>query len=434
MATPAEDAQKAEDARKKAVQEQAAKFAVTKHELAAAVGGVGKFKKPIDSSLAQIFDEHANKPAAQSDIKIAISNVIDRALGGYETADEIEQRKVLLSKTSDTAKAVFDTDNIVPSSVDKLLDGVEKLPTLKNFSANKKARKLEVMGALQAGVAPILTAEYKGDATKTAETLKAEALEAFVKQTLSHATDGNLPKDVDNTAQFVTTNIITRDTNMRDALVTFLNDNGITGGANEAVKAAKAKINADTTIDDDIKMAQLAAIDAEQEKKRKNIIASATEQAWPQMLRQAVPDGQKLDTLISVIEDATGPLAEEKKNALKLKMDLITNNDAYGSEAWKSNQKFLKETIQHAAGGGNSLLGGTTIGGMNVGMATLGAAGVTAVTTLSELSTAAKVAIGAVAIGGALAWENGLLNGVLPGSTPAGAKPTDTKAAGAAKK
>ena len=348
-------------------------------------------RQRVAKQLQEVYSENGNKPISPKETKETIDAIISNTLQPAESVEDEDKRSQLLEKTKDVATLMEGSRKNLSKQVDSALTLV------KTDNGVKDAQKLRIIDDLSRSIGPILT-------THSEEISVEEALTSSIAASLKNATHSKYTIDLDKAAENMAKEVMRADAEMKTEM----------GAVLDTLKIKDGKIERDLT-----------------EAEKEQIIASTSARIWPEMMREEIQPNYRPAVIKSILSDVineqTGTLTVQNKTEIQEVGERIKAHIKYAGV--DKNTSLVTSTVNNALGGGGSILGGTTIGGMNVGMVTMGAAGVTAVTALSELSTAAKVAIGAAVIGGALAYENGLLNGVLPGSTPAGAKPEGKSAA-----
>ena len=428
MGTPAEDA------KAKLAQEKAAQLAVIEKEaeasLAQAYTGIRLSevqKQKIHDRLVQIYDARANTKVNAADVKNVLDGVINNTMGDPTSVgvDEIDKRIALLTRTTTVANNVFHKREDLTNPIDTLLNAVGEKAS-PEFAYAKDSKKLEVMAALQHNTARILNATYVDTDEKTADELKKETLEASIKQTLTAATGGKLKNDVQATAETLATDILARDAALRTEMAKFLDDNGITGGKNEEVKKRIAEAKGDTEI--------LAVIDVEEKVRRDGIIASVSERVWPEMMRQDVPNGKKVDYVKAVIADSIrgeGTLtAEQQKkiDAAASRLSAVANFDPYKSENGQipANHQFIVDAVKRSTGSGWSLAGVNVGTGAAIGTGVGAALGLAVGDTQTTWGMIKGLGAAAIGAGIGVAYDNGAFDSLLKPNAPTLAK-TDAK-------
>ncbi len=159
---------------------------------------------------------------------------------------------------------------------------------------------------------------------------------------------------------------------------------------------------------------------------RDEVMKKAVGAVWPEMLRSTVPEGEKVKLVTSAVADAVrgeGTLSADQVTKIKALGEKLTDSVKLGgfqqvNGAISANHATLIDNVRGAAGSKGAF------SNVKVGLVTAGAVGSAALVGLgTEMSTWKKVTLGAAAIGGAFAYENGMLDGLFkPSGTPEGDK------------
>ena len=174
---------------------------------------------------------------------------------------------------------------------------------------------------------------------------------------------------------------------------------------------------------------EVKRLDDAEKKARDTVMTGAVSSVWPEMLRSNVPADKKVQFVTSAVADAVrgeGTLSADqvtKIKALSVKLTQAQQDDGFKQEngAISANHAALIDNVRGAAGSKGAF------SNVKVGLVTAGAVGGAALVGLgTEMSTWKKVTLGAAAIGGALAWENGAFDKIgdmfKPNGTPEGDK------------